>query len=128
MDFESIQTWSNPEITSEVQKLMPADTVFTCMFDKEGGVFVAQAVEANGEVLWGTYNFDERLALLAAFGHFWAKTQQRPAAGDHWGPRRQELIHQYINKRVERAADPEDLDPDEVSSVYESVGNPKPKK
>lgn len=128
MDIDSIQTWSNPEIMSETQKLMPEGTVFTCMFDEEGSVFVAQAVESNGEVLWGTFNPDERLALLAAFGHFWRKTQKRPPPGDHWGPRRQEMIHQYITKRVERAPDPEDLDPDEVASVYESGGNLPPKK
>lgn len=125
MAFDEILTWTNADVRMQIGKLLPEGWTFTCNLDQENHFWVAEVKNEDGEVSWGTFNPDERLALLAVFGHMWSKSHKRPAPGTPWGPRRQELIRRYVTSRVERPPDPEDLDPEEVASVYESVLNPK---
>lgn len=125
MPFEDVLAWSNQDVRMEISLLLPAGQNFRCYQDDDLLWRIEILHNEFGTVLWGTVAMDERLALFALYGHLWAKSQKRPPPEQPWGPRRQELIKKYVTQRVERPPDPEDLDPEEVASVYEEVLNPK---
>jgi hypothetical protein len=117
--IEEISSWSIQEILDEIQRLLPEGTRFV-EAAKQGWCLasVQQVVgETDPKVLWSDGGPDRRLLLLNAFGWVWLHDQKpkHPA----WRPRpggRPARRHPSPSK----VADPPDLDPDEIRSVYET--------
>ena len=124
---EDKSQWTEGRIQEEITKLLPPDTYLSCD-NKDGLSWTVSLVrevetgdeEAKSEGLWSHNQIDKRMALFEAYGHLWLKTQQ--PSDLMWTPKASSLNKSSVLKyATSKEADPEDLDPDEVASVYEKT-------
>lgn len=124
LSVEEMSAWSLDEIQGEIRRLLPKDHQFRAGWDPEvlcwHTCFERFGEEPDPVVVWEDWNSDERVSLLNAFGQLWAKQQPQLPPDSPWH-RRQELTAEHVRQKALELADPEDLDPDEIKSVYESV-------
>ena len=124
--IEEMTAWSPRDIQVELKKLLPEGWVFEHIVSRDG-FFRALVVDVSDQkkplVQWEGDNLDERLLLFDAYGWLWMKKhppekrQRTP-----WKTRKSELTRKAVTQRVtlgkDPAPDPEDLDPNEVASIY----------
>lgn len=121
--FEEMSAWTADEIQAHIQAALPSTILFSFGLDKDGGVWSVRfdRIEQDGSIvgLWSDTGFEHRILLLNAYGWIWNQIAPRP---DHASPwiRRREITAEAVTRRVVfgHVPDPEDLDPDEVDSVY----------
>jgi len=121
--IQEISAWSLDEIRGEIERLLPEDWQFRDGWDQNTLCWFV-CFERFGEapdpvLIWEDSTSDHRINLLNAFGHLWTKLQPKPQPDSPWS-RQQELTAEHVRQKALELADPEDLDPDEIKSVYET--------
>jgi hypothetical protein len=122
--IEEISSWSIQEILDEIQRLLPEGTRF--VEAAKQGWYLASVQQVvpdvpnlpEPKVLWSDGGPDRRLLLLNAFGWIWLHDQKpkHPA----WRPRSGgRPARRHPTGPFPKIADPPDLDPEEIRSVYE---------
>lgn len=111
---EEIHTWTNEQIEAAVRSACPEGLEFD--FSLEEGTWVVCFLSEDEQVVWESSNLDPRLALYDAYGYLWAINQPQAKAQGVWVPKPQRP-KAAVSPKV-RVADPEDLDPEEIASVY----------
>ena len=114
--IEQISTWTIQEIVQEIGRILPAGQALVEAVTDGWHVATIERSE-DATVLWTDRNADRKLVLLNAFGWLWLHNQKpkHPA----WKPREGNRPARPHPTRGPRVADPADLDPDEIRSVYE---------
>lgn len=135
--LEEMTAWSVGEIQGEIHALLPKGLNFEALPD-EGGFWTVsfwRVDEETGDkkVVWVETGPDQRIQLFNAYGWLWSQRRPKPPGHSPWQERRREVGEDQINRAAarrhlprtspggRRAPDPEDLDPDEVRSVYEQA-------
>jgi hypothetical protein len=109
---EEMTTWTADEAEAQLRKLLPEG--WSLVLRQEEGWFSAYVLDGLGELQWSDWNADRRLLCLNGVGVMWLRGQKphHPA----WRPRRDNARPPTPPKAD--VADPPDLDPKEVQSVY----------
>ncbi len=118
---EEVSAWSFEEILAETQALLPKGSAAEVRHHS-GGYWVAfvERSTPEGKVVDGEEeNPDRRLAPLNLYGKVWLGSLPTPGGGSPW-VRRRELNREAVTRMATGIADPEDLDPAEVASVYQT--------
>jgi len=119
---EEVSAWSFEEILAEIQVLLPPGSRVTSVSNPDGYwvVMVERDTPEGPEVDLREVNPDRRLAALDVFGQLWLRSAPQPSKDSPW-VRRNELRQAAVPSRsIPRVPDPEDLDPAEVNSVYQT--------
>jgi hypothetical protein len=111
---EEITAWSIDELITEIRVLLPPGVALTV--DSQPGYFVVRLTNAEGSLVQEEVNPDQRLALLNIFGCLWST----PSVSDDspWRRRREFPRRPIDMANRQDVPDPEDLNPDEVQSLY----------
>lgn len=122
-DYAEITAWSLEEARAQANGALPEGWEIRTGQD-EGHLWI-QVVRPDEKVEWvvewDSFHFDERTLYLNAFCWLWFREQPRPSRSV-WAPRRGELTRKNVTQRIlSSVADPEDLDPAEVRTVYEEA-------
>jgi len=121
--LEEMTAWSIDEIVAAIYTLVPREWYFD-RWDDDHGLHARVVANETGEVMWDDTHADERLLLFNAYGWLWARNQPKLAPDDPWN-RRRELTSAAVSRMAMRIPDPEDLQPDEIRSVYEQHRKPR---
>ena len=119
---EEVSAWSFDEILAEIQALLPEGSRVTPVSNPDGYwiVTVERDTPEGLEVDLRETRPDRRLAALDVFGQLWLRNAPQPSKDSPW-VRRNELRQAVVPKRTApHVPDPEDLDPTEVDSVYQT--------
>lgn len=112
---EEILVATDVELDSEIRTLLQDGESFSIEFDQG---WYAEIRKLDSVVWWGS-GFDERLLKLDAYGWLWLR--KHPVKRSPQWANRSELTRERVAAKAHEAMDPEDLDPQEVASVYEAV-------
>jgi hypothetical protein len=113
---DELLSWSDEEVESEILCHLPASTLFVC--DWHDGVWSAR-VESGGSLAFAFEHVDRRMALYAVYGHLWLRGHRPPPPGSQWDVSAPRPTIVSVTRHVQSSlADPEDLDPVQVASVY----------
>ena len=129
LSVQEMSAWSTAEIRGEIERLLPEGWVFEAGWDREAQQWTSRfyRLEPDNDdpvVEWVDWHTDERINLFNAYGYLWVRRQPKPPLDSPWR-RRKELTTEHVRKKALELADPPDLDPEEVKSVYESVRGEK---
>jgi hypothetical protein len=127
--LEEMTAWSLEEIRGEVKRLLTKGWSFSIVWDQEEQIWFAQIERDPGEdegpdpvVVWSGFGPDEKILLFNVYGWLWLKIQPKPQGASPW-VRKRELTTVGVTRKALGIPDPEDVDPEEVLSVYKSVRN-----
>lgn len=116
--FSEVYTWTNSEIIDQIIALLPEGWQFN---KTSKGIFSATIINDSDVAVWEDRQLDERLLLLNAFG--WLFSNKTSVSNPIWnrgdapeGPVRVGMV----DLPGVEIKDPEDVDPEEVASVYEA--------
>jgi hypothetical protein len=115
--------WSIDELREELKALLPKSWQFVIQAERSGFWVVRfeELRESGPEMVWEALEVDERRALFEAYGYLWMK--QRPFRElDATWVRRRPMMSPPQSSVSDSSPDPEDIDPEEVESVYSSLG------
>ena len=94
----------------------------SCEYSSEDMVWEVSVQQSERSEPWSVHHYDRHMALYEAYGRLWSESQQEPSG--KWTPPRDRLTAQAVTAHVsEKYKDPEDLDPEEVLSVYQDRQN-----
>ncbi len=115
-EYVEMTAWSLDEVRAHLRRVLPSGWKFE---QGEAEEFLwAQILDENGGAIWDHVHMDERLLLLDAFCWLYFRPQPKPE-NSVWSERRAELTRRGVMQKVlESVPDPEDLNPEEVRSVY----------
>ncbi len=112
-----IATWSIDQIRYEIVRMLPAGMSFR---ERQEGrllhAFFFKTTEPEAPPLWTDNHTDPRLLLLTAFG--WLLSRNHKPSRPAWRPR-PETAHRVRPPGIPQVADPADLDPAHIRSVYD---------
>src|SRR5690606_24684793 len=109
-------TWTEAEIEHEICRQLPPSAAFVCQRTGSGWDV---RIELAGEPDSLFEHVDKRMALYAAYGHLWLRRQRPTPQGSQWDASVPRPTVASVNQYVQTTfADPEDLDPAQVASVY----------
>ena len=117
--LEEMTAWSTDEIRGEVRKLLPSSWKLSLRPDTSG--YWRIWIEEDQKIIWEATETDERRALFEAYGYLWMKQRPLREVDSPW-VRRSPMFDPPRRSVSDSSPDPEDLDPDEVESVYRSLG------
>ena len=103
--------------------MLPPSWKLTLRVDQSGFWVVRfeELKEGEVEVVWEAFEVNERRALFEAYGYLWKK--QRPLREfDSTWVRRRPMLSPPQSSVSDSSPDPEDIDPEEIESVYSSLG------
>ena len=132
-NIEDVTTWTDGYLAQQIQELLGEGKRLDCTPGEvayEVRVLVLPQPESeedpplDPEVIWSDTALTERDALFKAYHRFW-----RPGKTDGvWSLRNDRpSLKAVAQKLSEKYADPEDVDPEEVASVYAQTTNPERK-
>ena len=121
--LEEMTAWSLDEIVGAIYTLVPKPWVFEHWQDDDYVFHARVKVKSSEQSLWEDTHADERLLLFNAYGWLWARNQPKLPPDDPW-VRRRELTSSAVSRMALGIPDPEDLQPDEIKSVYEQHRKP----
>lgn len=118
---EEMSAWTEEETRAAIHVLLPEGWHFNLL--RREGMLVAQFLGPDGGEIWARAEPDRKILLLNAYGWLWSrgKSPEHPM----WRSRTKLTrvpVHRVGLPGVE-VPDPEDLDPEEVVSVYARRGN-----
>lgn len=111
-----LHTWTEERLEAEIQELLPVGQMLSCQLSVENRCWEVAFRDPEGLVVWSATNIDRRLALFDAYGVLWASKREHTAGvwSVHARPTKAS-VQQHV---AQRYRDPEDLDPEEIASVY----------
>jgi hypothetical protein len=119
----NLDNWTDADLIDQITSLLdkgtdmvcePGETAWEVRFERN---LVAEDGSETSEVLWSGQDITMRGALFQAFAQVWTPPPTQP--GDPWALRpNRPTLRAVADKLSEKYADPEDLDPVEVASVY----------
>lgn len=111
-------SWSEPRVQSEIESLLPEGWKFHFEVHPSG-YWVARFLDETGSLVWSDTFPASNVLLLNAYG--WIALRKTPRVTGTWGKRRDLTVSEVNADALRRARvpDPEDLNPSEVSAVYE---------
>lgn len=125
--YAEMTAWSLDEVRGQLREALPEG--WKVERGDDAGHLWLRLLRPEGEgwaVEWDNYHFDERTLLLDAYCWLWLQTQPQPTRLSNWGRRQGELTSRGVTRRVlSSLPDPEDLDPDEILSVYDEAARKK---
>lgn len=118
---EEMAAWTFDDVRLEIRNLLPDGWSLLELLHPDGYVVVRlNRIDdhLNSVTEFEVENADHRLALLDAYGRLWLKARA-PVDASPW-VRRRELSREAVTRKVNfgSTSDPEDLDPQEIASVY----------
>lgn len=120
--IEEMSTWSSQEILDQTESLLPEgwDLSMEPHADGYWDVQVRRQDDTpEGAVEFFDSHVDLKIALLNVYGALLARNR-RPGATSTWETK-QELTKRPVGIKSSGIPDPEDLDPNEVESVYQTL-------
>ena len=119
VSLDEIVLYTDVEIETHIRQLLRPGEFFTLGRDETWFVSEITLRGETSSLLWDHLGFDRRLLLLDAYGWLWARVQ--PASTSTIWVRQREITRDDVARRAASSTtpDPEDLDPEEVRSVYE---------
>lgn len=122
--LDEVALASDAEVEVHIRQLLRPGETFSITWEES--VFMGRVLHGE-EPLWESPSYDQRTLLLGIYGFLWKRTQTE--VSPRW-QRRRELTREDVGRqaRSARMRDPEDLDPTEVRSVYESFHHQHRKK
>jgi hypothetical protein len=126
-DFELSHTWTIEETEAKILAVLPDGYTFDCVLDEQYDQFVACIRDMEGQNIWSEFSTVKSLLLLTAYSkaYFLRYPAKRPSPV--WSRARASRGNSpiFINTEVgKNAEDPEDLNPDEILSVYDKYTEP----
>lgn len=118
-DYVEMTAWSLEETRFHLQNVLPKGWKFEQGVDEE--YLWARVLQDDGVVVWDNIHLDERTLLLDAYCWLHFRSQPKLDRSSVWAERRVELTRRGVTQRVMSVPDPEDLDPEEIRSVYEQA-------
>jgi hypothetical protein len=115
--LDEVASASDAEIEVFIRQLLrPGETFAISLVDL---ALHAQLVH-DEQTVWQAVGYDRHILLLNLYGFLWKRTQ--PTVSPVWR-RHREITRADVARhaRSVRVKDPEDLDPAEIRSVYETV-------
>lgn len=129
VSIEEVSAWTLREIQDSVLLLLPKTWKFTYELRDDGlhEACILRPAEKKYEVVWTDAFSDERLVLLGAYGFLFTRNH-KPHLHSPW-VRRSNPARDAVRRRAFEkfgasfggSPDPEDLNPQEVQSVYEKA-------
>lgn len=130
VDILEMQQWSEDRLKAEIQALLPDDLILSYTWVEADRYWKVEylrvsegAEEGEGTPIWTSGHFDRHQALFDAFGYLWSQKNQPSVVWQ--GPSQRPTIASVTQHISEKYADPEDLDPEEIASVYGRSTKPK---
>jgi len=114
--------WSVEEIREELKTLLPRSWQFVLRVDQSGfwEASFEEKQDKESKVVWRALETDEKRALFEAYGYLWMKQRPLRELDSTW-VRRRPMLNPPQSSASDSSPDPEDLDPDEVESVYATL-------
>lgn len=119
-DYIEVTAWSVEEVRSHLNEAIPEGWKFEQGANEE--YLWARILREDGVVVWDLIHLDERTLLLGAYCWLSLRSEPKTRSNSIWSERRKELTRRGVTQRVVSVPDPEDLDPEEIRSVYELTG------
>lgn len=119
-DYIGIASFSTEEARLHISASMPSGWRL-----EEGSTpyfFWAQVVSPEGDILFEATHIDRRIMLISVYCYLLIKDKPKVDPGSSVWARRGELTSREVTRKVMSSAkDPEDLDPEEIKSVYDQI-------
>jgi hypothetical protein len=113
---DKLLSWTDEEIEREIQRHLPVSCAFSCKWRE--GSWRARVESDDASVALEVENIDRRMAFYAVYGHLWLRNH-RSEPGSQWDSTTPRPTVASVTRYVQSSiAEPEDLDPDHVASVY----------
>lgn len=119
--LDDISSWTEADVLEKLHSLLPEDCALEVV--DTGSMWEGSLVEQLSEgpedfrIVWVVEDFDKRSVLFRALEKLLPQPELPP--GDPWSPSKPRPTQASVSQFVaEKYADPEDVDPDEVASVY----------
>jgi len=126
--LDDLMVASVPELKDLLRTMLPDSCQLHSDWDPGEGLFnvLVRRIGENGIVLWSQSGIDERILLLDLAGWLWFDRLPQPPPGSPWtlrnnraAPARRPIGLPHLETSM---PDPEDLDPEEVQTVYKREG------
>ena len=119
--LEELADWDVGELHNHILSVLPEGVVFK--LEPPSPYFRGIYTNQDGDILWADVNPDLRILLLDAYGWLWKKTA-KVSPNSVWTPRQREVMPRpSVGPRTLPGVsipDPEDLDPAEITALYEN--------
>lgn len=111
-----LHKWTDEDLEAEILRLLPQEQTLSCL-QKGSALWEASFIGPDEDILWHDEDFSRRGVLFKAYHQVWEppSAQQEEA----WAPLRERPTLKAVAQHLsEQFADPEDLDPEAILSVY----------
>lgn len=122
MDVSGIELWSEDRLESELAAHTPKGWALLIQEPDSQGRWCVHFEDAEGARVWESAALERKKALLDAVGFLWGQ-QWVPKEGP-WAVAQSRPTVESVTPHVRNQMDPEDLDPHQVSMVYETQSKP----